>query len=43
MDEKRSLDAAKMLFDFADAGGLVIASTREPILLENAKVIRGAQ
>lgn len=39
MDERRSMEAAKMLFRFLDAGGLVITSTRDPILLENAKVI----
>lgn len=39
MDERRSLEAAEMLFAFADAGGLVIASTREPVLLESATVI----
>lgn len=38
MDEQRSREAAEMLFTFVDAGGLVIASTREPILLENAKL-----
>jgi len=42
MDERRSLEAAEMLLDYVDRGGLIIASTRDPILLENAdQVIRG--
>ena len=41
MDERRSLEATQLLLDFVDAGGLVIASTRETLLLENAdRVIR---
>jgi ABC-type cobalamin/Fe3+-siderophores transport system ATPase subunit len=44
MDERRSLDAAQMLLDFADRGGLIIASTRDAILLENAdQIIRAPQ
>lgn len=39
MDERRSLEAAGMIFAFIDAGGLVVTSTREPMLLENATVI----
>jgi len=39
MDERRSLEAAERLFAFANAGGLVIASTRDPILLENAVTV----
>jgi hypothetical protein len=41
---KPSLDAAQMLLDFADRGGLIIASTRDAILLENAdQIIRAPQ
>lgn len=41
MDERRSFEAAELLFDFIDKGGLVVATTRDPILLGNAdKVIR---
>lgn len=42
MDERRSLEAIEMLLDYVDSGGLIIASTRDSILLENAdQVIRG--
>lgn len=41
MDERRSLEAAQLLLDFVDKGGLVITSTHDEILLENAdQVIR---
>lgn len=41
MDERRSLEAAQLLLDFVDNGGLVIASTRDEVLLANANhVIR---
>ena len=36
MDERRSLEAAQMILDFVDNGGLVITSTRDKNLLENA-------
>lgn len=39
MDERRSLEAAELLFAFIDKGGLVVTSTRDPILLENADVV----
>lgn len=41
MDERRSLEAAQLLLGFVDNGGLVITSTHNEILLENAdQVIR---
>ena len=36
MDERRSLDAAQMILDYVGQGGLVIASTRDEALLDNA-------
>ena len=42
MDERRSLEAVEMILAFADSGGLVITSTRDPLLLKNAdQIIRG--
>lgn len=41
MDERRSFEAADLLFGFIDGGGLVVTTTRDPILLENAdRIIR---
>jgi peptide/nickel transport system ATP-binding protein/energy-coupling factor transport system ATP-binding protein len=39
MDERRSLEAAQLLLDFVEKGGLVITSTHDEILLENADQI----
>jgi putative ABC transport system ATP-binding protein len=39
MDERRSLEAVEMILAYADSGGLVITSTRDPILLQNADYI----
>ncbi len=39
MDERRSLEAAQLLLDFVDKGGLVITSTHDEILLGNADQI----
>ena len=39
MDERRSFEAAHSILSFVDEGGLVIASTRDAILLENADQI----
>lgn len=36
MDERRSSEAAEMLLACVDSGGLMIASTRDPIFLEHA-------
>lgn len=36
MDERRSLEAAWMLLDYVKNGGLIIASTRDEVLLRNA-------
>jgi ABC-type lipoprotein export system ATPase subunit len=36
MDELRSLEAVAMILAYADTGGLVITSTRDPLLLLNA-------
>lgn len=36
MDERRSLDAAQLILDYVKDGGLVIASTRDEALLNNA-------
>ena len=42
MDERRSLEAVEMILAFADSGGLVITSTRDPLLLKNAdQIIHG--
>ena len=36
MDERRTLEAAQVLFDYVDNGGLVIMSTRDDIFLDAA-------
>lgn len=36
MDERWSSEAAELLLAYVDNGGLVIASTRDHVLLENA-------
>jgi ABC-type lipoprotein export system ATPase subunit len=42
MDERSSIEAVEMILEYADNGGLVITSTRDPFLLQNAdRIIRG--
>jgi ABC-type lipoprotein export system ATPase subunit len=43
MDENRSLETAELLLNFVDQGGLIITSTRDSVLLENADLLVGAQ
>lgn len=43
MDERRSLEAVAMILDYVDSGGLVITSTRDRVLIENADQVVTSQ